>query len=97
MLFAQPPNGTAYPQTTKARCLFDIGAIVEGAITGKDSSRSKNGGYVLKGCAFVGEEMDRVTEENSISIVDECGEIDGFSLEEVDFRPYLHHTFLRVS
>ncbi len=80
MRFPQPLHSSAYPKTAKAEGAFDIGAIVEGAITGKDPAWSKNSGHLPERCAFIGDEVDRVTEESSIGIVDERGKIDRFSL-----------------
>src|SRR5260370_17707909 len=87
MLLAQPLHGPAYPQTAKAQGALVVGTLVEGAIAGEHSTWSKNSGHLPKRCAFISDEVDRVTEEHRIDIVDECGKIDGFSLEKICFFP----------
>src|SRR5260370_18536728 len=94
MLLAQPLHGPAYPQTAKAQGALVVGTLVEGAIAGEHSAWSKNSGHLPKRCAFIGDEVDRVTEEHRIHIVDECGKIDCFSLEEIGFSPQHFEVFL---
>src|SRR5437588_11465078 len=95
MRFAQPLHSSAYPETAEAEGAFDIGASVEGAITGKNPAWSKNSGYLPKCGAFISNEVDGVTEEHRIGIVDECGKIAGFSLEEIDLHPQPLQALLR--
>src|SRR5260370_3921 len=60
------------------------------------SASSTNSGHLPQRCAFIGDEVDRVTEEHRIHIVDECGKIDCFSLEEIGFCPQHFEVLLRV-
>src|SRR2546425_10020314 len=96
MRFPQPLHSSAYPETAKAEGAFDVGASVEGAITGKNPAWSKNSGHLPKRGAFISDEVDRVTEEHRIGIVDERGKIAGFSPQEIGLHPQHFDALLRA-
>src|SRR5258708_21642916 len=81
MLFVQPLHSPAYPETAKAQGAFVVGTLVEGAIAGEDPAWSKNSGHLPERCAFIGDEVDRVTEVHPIDIVDACRKLDDFDRE----------------
>src|SRR6266516_448548 len=99
MLFMQPANCTPGPQAIKTFCTLNVGTIVKGTITGKYAIMSKNAGHEPECREFIRQEMNRITEESGICILDEIGEVGCFSLKEIDFHLstfclHLFHTLL---
>src|SRR5450432_2644550 len=93
MCILQPTDGAACPEAIEAFCTGNIGAFIEGAVAGENPARSKNSRHLLKRDTFIGDEMNCIAEESSISVGDNRGKILSISLNKfgVGLQTHLIH------
>src|SRR5450755_1131675 len=90
VILFEPANGAARPQAVEAFGAWDVCALVEGAIAGKNTIGCQNFRHLRKGGAFVRDEVDRVAEKSRVGILDKGGEVFGLPLNKIGLSLQSH-------
>src|SRR5579875_1143529 len=83
MLFAQPTHRAACPEVIEFFRAGDVGALIEGAVTGENTMWSQNLSYQFKCLSFIWNQMNGITEEGHIGVADNVRQVGRLALNEV--------------